>query len=347
MFLARWPILVDLTHPGYLAVLALLPIVVALSLRSLSGLGRWRGTIAVGIRCLVIGAMALALASPEWVRSTDDQTVTFALDQSDSVPPAQQRVAMAFMEHAAGTMRSGQDRVAIVSFAGRPSVDQLPNETFVGGSLGAVADSHETNTAAALRLGLALFPSDTAKRLVLISDGNENRGVAADEAEAYAALGVPIDVVPLRYEHGAEILVDQLSAPSAAKRDEVINLRLVVRSQVETAARLMLYRNDRLVDLDPATSRAASSIQLAVGPNRFTIPVKLPASGVHRFRAVIEPENPAADSIVLNNLGQAFTIVGEATRVLIVTDPAGYDSATDATSANFLADALREGRRAV
>ncbi len=157
MFLARWPILVDLTHPGYLAVLALLPIVVALSLRSLSGLGRWRGTIAVGIRCLVIGAMALALASPEWVRSTDDQTVTFALDQSDSVPPAQQRVAMAFMEHAAETMRSGQDRVAIVSFAGRPSVDQLPNETFVGGSLGAVADSHETNTAAALRLGLALF----------------------------------------------------------------------------------------------------------------------------------------------------------------------------------------------
>ncbi len=343
MFLEQLPVFVDLSHPGYLAVLALLPVVIVLSLRSLAGLGQVRGSIAVGLRCLLIAVLALALASPGWVRTTDHQTVVFVLDQSDSVPQSQQREAMAFVERAALSIRAGKDQVAVLSFAGRPSIDQLPRATLVTPGSGTVADRHRTSIAAALRLGTALFPSDAAKRLVLISDGNENRGLAAEEAEAYAALGVPIDVVPLHYEHTAEVLVDQLSAPARAKHDEVINLQLVVRSQVAMAARLTLYRNDRLVDLDPTTGGTTSSIRLSAGPNRFSIPVGLHAAGVHRFRAVIEPEDPAADSIVVNNEGQAFTIVGAARRIVIVLNPAGHDAETHIASAELLANALREG----
>lgn len=342
MLAERLPIFIDLTHTGYLAVLALLPVVLVLSWRSLAGLGPVRGPLAVGLRCLVITVTALALASPEWVRMTDDQTVTFALDQSDSISAAHQRDALAFVERSTASMRRGKDRVATVSFAGRPSVDQLPREMLLAQELGDVEDRHQTSLAAALRLGLALFPGDTAKRMVVISDGNENRGLAADEAENYAALGIPIDVVPLRYEHAAEILVDQLSAPASAERDEVVNLELLVRSQVETTARLTLFRNERRVDLGAGTGRTGRLIRIAAGANRFSIPVRLRASGVQRFRAVVDPVDPAADSIAVNNQGQAFTIVGEAARVAIITDMSARDPETEAASADILARALRE-----
>lgn len=331
--------LIELTQPGYLAVLAVVPLIVVLSLRSLSGLGPTRRLVAVGARCVVIAVMALALAGPEWVRTTDDQTVTFALDQSDSVPHAQQRAALAFLERAAAGLRPGKDRLAVLSFAGRPAVEQLPREQLQLDEVSTPRMRHQTNLAAALRLGLALFPGDTARRLVLLSDGNENRGVADEEIETYAGLGVPVDVVPLRYEHSAEVLVEHLAAPATAKRDEVLDLQLVVRSQTATAARLTLYRNDRRVDLDPGSDATTRLIELAAGPNRFSIPVALRAAGVHRFRTVIEPADPHADAMVVNNEGQAFTIVGAATRVLIVADA---DQNTGVATAEIMARALRK-----
>lgn len=343
MLAGEWLSFVDLTDPGYLAVLAVLPLVVVLSVRSLAGLGPVRRAIAIGLRCLVIAVMVMALAGPQWVRTVDDQTIVFALDESDSVPDTRQRECLAFMQHAAAGMRPDKDDVAVLSFADRASVEQVAHAELVADRIGGAAGPHRTNIAGALRLGMALFPGDTAKRLVLLSDGNENSGVATQEADAYAALGIPIDVVPLRYEHAAEILVDQLSAPATAECDEVVNLQLVVRTQVATTARLTLYRGERLVDLDPATSGAGLPIQLSEGPNRFSIPVELHAPGVHRFRAVIQPDDPAVDAITTNNEGQAFTIVGQAARVAVVTDSVAVGLEPTSRSAEILAAALRDG----
>ncbi len=343
MLSGQWPIFVDLAHPGYLTALAVLPLMVTLSLRSLAGLGLTRRPIAIGLRCLVITVIVLALAEPEWVRRTDDQTVVFALDESYSVPAARRREALSFIQRAAAGMRPDKDRVAALSFADRASIEQLPRTALVAEHIRGRRDPHRTNIAGALRLGMALFPSDTARRLVILSDGNENSGVAAHEADAYAAQGIPIDVVPLRYEHTAEFLVDQLSAPATAKRDEVIDLQLVIRSQVATTARLMLHRNDRLVDLDPTTPGVGVPIRLEPGPNRFSIPVGLHAPGVHRFRVVVQPDDPAADAIAVNNEGRAFTIVGQAERIAIVTSSTATRGTADAASAAILATALRNG----
>ena len=333
---------IELMQPGYLAVLALLPVVVVLARRSLSGLGRVRGGLAICLRCLVIAVVSLALTSPEWVQTTDDQSVVFALDQSDSVPRAAREDARQFIRAASAGMRPGKDQIALLGFDGRPSVEQICGPEFVADHVGAPIEPHRTNVAGALRLGLALLPADTAKRIVVLSDGNENVGSAAEEAEICAALGIPIDVLPLQYEHGSEILVDQFSAPAAAKQDEVVSLRLVLRSQAATGARVFLYHNDRQVR-DGAGPTGGFDVQLAAGPNRFTIPVALRAAGVHRFRAVVEPAESAADTLATNNEARAFTIVGPAERVLIISDTAMDPAQINETSAALLARALQQG----
>ncbi|MEW6199538.1 MAG: VWA domain-containing protein [Planctomycetota bacterium] len=340
---ADWSVFVDFAQPGYLALLALLPFVVVLGVRSLSGLGRVRRPLAVSLRCLVILVLSVALAGPDWVRVVDDQAVVFAVDQSDSVPADVQRAAAEFVRSSVAGLRPGKDRVGLLAFDGRPSVEQVPRPTLVVEQLGRPIEPHRTNVAAALRLGLALLPADAARRLVVLSDGNENVGRAAEEAATCAALGIPIDVVPLRYTHAAEMLVDSLTAPAVARRDEAINLQLVVRSQVAAGARLRLYHNEQLVPLDAAGPGAGSLVALDAGPNRLTIPFELRSPGVHRFRAVVQADPPEADTLPYNNEGRAFTIVGAAERVLIVADTAADSTGVNKAAAALLAEALRRG----
>ena len=338
-----WWDFVDVTHPGYLAGLVLLPLIVALSMRTLAALGPMRRVLVVGVRCLVVIAVSLALAGLEWVRTTDDQTVVFAVDQSFSVPLDARRDAAEFVRAAHTHMRGGKDRVAVLGFAGQASVEQVPHRSLLANRMNEPSEPQRTNVAGALRLGLAVLSADSANRVVLLSDGNENVGCAVEEADAYAALGVPVDVVPLRYEHAAEILVDQLAAPTTARLDEVVNLQLVVRSKVATRARLLLYRNDRLVSYDAADPDAGSIVSLDPGPNRFALPVALRASGVHRFRAVVRPTDPATDALPQNNEGRAFTVVGAAERVLVVVDDATDSTHVNEAVAASVSRALRDG----
>jgi uncharacterized membrane protein len=185
-------------------------------------------------------------------------------------------------------------------------------------------------------MSMALFPSDAAKRLVLLSDGNENVGQLLDEADWYAANHVPIDVLPARYERGDEVVFEQLITPAIAHVDDTINLQMVLRTRQQSGqpvrGRLQLYHNDRLV---PLGGDAGGEITLEPGLERIQVPVPLKAAGAHRFRAVFQPSDPDADMLIANNTGEAFTIVSGQSRILIVT------TAVNAKSAEILADALR------
>src|SRR6185295_12842231 len=64
----------------------------------------------------------------------------------------------------------------------------------------AVVGTERTDIGAALRLGTAAFPETGQKRLVLLSDGNENLGDALDALSQAQRLGVTIDVIPLGVE---------------------------------------------------------------------------------------------------------------------------------------------------
>ena len=58
-------------------------------------------------------------------------------------------------------------------------------------------DPNYTNLAGAMQRAMSLFPHDTAKRIVLVTDGNQNIGDALEEARAMADAGVSIDVMPV------------------------------------------------------------------------------------------------------------------------------------------------------
>jgi uncharacterized membrane protein/Mg-chelatase subunit ChlD len=337
---------VQFEAPGYLVLLALLPLLVVFSFRSLAGLGPLRRWIAIGMRCLVVGCMVLALAGAHWTQTTDALSVVFVVDRSRSVPRPKQIETFQFLQNAAEDMRIAKDRLGVVAFDGKAAVEQLPMNELAIKQISEPIDADQTNLAAAMRMGLALFTDEAARRLVVLSDGNENVGAALEEADQYGAAGVPVDVLPIRYRHGEEVVFERLSAPPTAKAEETINLQMVLRSQSErpVGGKLLLYHNEHLVDLDPSTPGAGYAVVLDPGPNRLTIPVPLRAAGAHRFRARFEPDDYGDDTIPGNNEGRAFTIVSGQGRILILSSAGEEDTEGNWESAQLLAAALERER---
>ena len=94
--------------PGYLVLLALLPLIVVFSIRSLAGLGRVRRVLAIAVRCLVILCMTLALAGAQRTETTDEVAVIFVLDRSNSIPRRYQEEAFEFIRESVDAGRAVQ-----------------------------------------------------------------------------------------------------------------------------------------------------------------------------------------------------------------------------------------------
>jgi len=147
--------------PGYLVLLAVIPLLIVLSFRSLAGLGPIRRVIALCMRTVVVACMVLALAGAEWARVTDDLSVVFLFDRSNSVPRPQQQEAFDFIERSQSEIRPTKDRLGVVAFDGASLIEQLPAGSLGLKRISAPASPDQTNVAAALRMGMALFTNDS------------------------------------------------------------------------------------------------------------------------------------------------------------------------------------------
>lgn len=312
--------------------LTLLPVLLWwLSRRSLAGLSPGRRRAALAARAAVIVLLALALAGLHRIRINRDLAVIVLLDQSRSVRSTEQESARRFARVATRNAPPN-DRVGAITFDGEGYIEQLPTKPGPDGGLYADARlvspanaPDRTNIAAAVRLALACFPQDTAKRIVLVSDGNQNVGDVLTEVKTAAAANVAVDVAPIRYEYGNEVLFERLAAPAYAREQEIASLRLTLRSRGDrpVPGRIRLFHDGQLLPLDPQSETGGQRVVLQPGLNSFTLRVPLNHPGAHRFEARFEPENVIDDQVAANNVATAFTQVeGPATVLLLSADPA-------------------------
>ena len=178
----------------YLLLLLVLHVVAVLSFRSLAGLGRWRRWWAIGLRTLVLALVVFALADMQYQRSSDRLTVIYVLDQSLSIPEARRGEMIRYVNHSIRTQRNeaSEDRAGVIVFGKNAEVEVPPVDFDVqlGSRVESLLERDYTNLADAMQRAMALFPHDAAKRMVIVTDGNENMGDALEQARALTAAGV-------------------------------------------------------------------------------------------------------------------------------------------------------------
>src|SRR5712691_11446558 len=181
------------THPYYLLLLApALAWVIWFEWKSDVQISHWRRWIALAIRLLVLTAIVFAIAGLQWLRPLEGMNLFFVLDRSDSVPSAQQDAAEGLVYKMSG-QKKGVDKAGVIVFGGDASIDRMPNAAIAKQKIEAVVSTERTDLAGAIRLGTAAFPENGQKRLVLMTDGNENIGDAMAAAMQAKAQGVSMD----------------------------------------------------------------------------------------------------------------------------------------------------------
>ena len=301
---------VELTHPWFLALAAVgAPLLLLATRRSLAGLTPAQRRACLLARALLLGCILLALAGVRWRWRGHDLSVVFLVDDSASISPEARTAARRFVEQSTAH-RCTHDPVGVLGFAQDAAVWQAPAESSqLAARWPDTPDAARAGTdiGHALELAAAVLPPGTARRVVLLSDGNETTDSGVATAARLAAAGVQIDTVALHNPAQPEVLVAAVQMPGGLKSGEPFDLRAEIESNVATTTKVNLYQNQFLAGQQDMT--------LQPGRNEVRFANLRAADGFTNYEVEILP---AADTRLENNRAGATVALGGHPRVLLV-----------------------------
>ena len=273
---------------------------------------RRRDMLSLGLRLLIVLMIIFGLAGLQTVQAADRLAVIFLIDLSDSIDSTARAQAENYVREALAAM-TPNDRAGIVVFGRNALVERPVSSSSELLNLTSAPVRLDTNLAEAIRLGMALFPADVARRLVILSDGIETLGNAMEAARLAAATNVQIDVVPLRRSPGPEVLVGEVRLPTTVNEGETFDLAVTVESTMAGSANLTILSGGALLQ--------SRTVNLEVGSNDFVLSLRAPRQGFTDFQVRIDPVG-AEDTYYQNNELAGFTEVTGPPRVLMIAqDP--------------------------
>lgn len=327
-------------RPWYLLLLALLPVLWIFSYRSLAGLGNVRRLMAIGLRSLVLLLLILALAEIQWRRTSDRLVTIYCLDQSESVPLVKRNLMLEYVVREVKSHRRSNDQAGVIVF-GRDAVIEVPPLTgdlpTVGRIEARLGRTDATNLESALKLAQASFPEGSMRRVVVVTDGNENIGNARAIAPKLADSGIGIDVVPVELGSRSEVMVEKLVAPNDARKGQPLDMRIVLSAESDSGQPVRgKVKVTREVGRQP-TLIAEEEIEVDPSQKKvLNVPHIIDESGAYNYRVVFTPTNPEDDLLAQNNQASAFVHVRGKGRVLFIED------ANQKGDFDFLVQKLRE-----
>ena len=255
---------------------------------------------------LVISALAgAALALP-----VSRQAVVFVGDISASTTP--QRAFMEQWINNAIRHKRPDDQVGIVAVGRNALVEQSVRTQIDFSQFQSTPDTNYTDLATGLQLAAAILPTDSERRIVLLTDGQQNIGDALQEAQLLQQQGIRLDIVPLPTSNGPDARVDSLDAPTALHTNERFLLQAKIYSNVSQQAILRLYLDQQLI--------LQQSLHLNIGEQEVSFSLLAPSPGFHTFRITLEAP---LDTIAQNDEASAFVNVQGPPNVLVVEGQPG------------------------
>jgi len=275
----------------------------------------WRGEsrrTALLLKAAAIMAILLAIAEPKVTFFDTKVAVAILADTSRSL--SAQDLERASTLAAQIESARGRNLTKVIPFS-RSTRNPLPQERqngawklqYTGGDAG-----RGTNLEAAIREGIGSLPSGMVRRVVLISDGNENLGSAARAAWQAQQLAIPIDTLALAGSPRPELRVESVSLPSLVFSGEHFPIDVTVSSPRKSGARIEITAEGKTLGL--------SDVNLEPGVNHLRVRASVTTTGAVDLAGKIG--GPALGQA---NFNQAVTI-RQPRALLVSKDPPGTES---------------------
>jgi Mg-chelatase subunit ChlD len=315
-----------LAAPLWLWLLAGLPAIGVLAWYNRTARAPRRLLAATLLRAAAWVLLALALAQPVLLERSREISVVYAIDISKSISPAFLRQTMDWIREE--NKRHAPAQARYVVFANRARMFDSADDVLAvavsadGGSVADAIDQSDTDLEQALRSSMLGFAPNSARRLVLVSDGNQTRGDVWRALSQLQAEHVRVFTVPAAVAVTNDAWVEAIVFPDDVRQQEPITASVNVFSRTRTHARVELSRGSRVL--------SARSVALEPGTNEVEFRVRILEAGTNVLTARVSADG---DENGRNDALSETLQVGPRPRVLYV------EGAPE--SAHYLADALR------
>ncbi|WP_051623526.1 VWA domain-containing protein [Clostridium hydrogeniformans] len=294
-------------------VLIAIPVLIALVIifaRLSRGLNREKKVQGTVIRSIIIILLSLALGGFKIYWNVDKVSTIFLLDSSDS--NYSNRLDIETFVGKAIEGKGNKDLIGIISFGENTQIESFISKDpsfkkIEGNILGSY-----TNLEGAINSAVSLFPNDSKKRLVILSDGEENKGLGQRTLDTLKEQGIEVKVSKSEKNLGKEVSVEGLSLPEKLNMGQEFNLVININSTTTNKSKLHLYNGREKI--------GEESVDLQSGENRFVFKDKATSGGFKAYKVVLDPEE---DSEKRNNEAVAFVNVSDTPKVLVIEDKEG------------------------
>jgi Ca-activated chloride channel family protein len=263
---------VTFDHPLSLLLLLVLP-ALWVWMRGAPGASR----VCLALKCSVFAALVIALAGPSALMRVEQLAVTLVMDTSASMPRQSLERGEAMLRSLV-RKQSGAD-LRLVTFAGSSRLQPVaskaekvtipegiePNDTLVG-------DAMASDVEGALHLALSTFPAQGARRILLISDGNETRGNALSEALRARERGVSIFTVLTGGTAPLPVTAESIDSPQNVLSGEHFALSMRLVSARSLAVRVWATTGGQEI--------GSTTLDLQAGGNTVSLDARIVESGV-------------------------------------------------------------------
>lgn len=241
--------------------------------------GRQRTSLT--LKALSFCCILLALAEPSMVTSETKMAVSVLVDTSQSI--SDEGLARASAVANQIQKQRGRNWVKVIPFA-RNSRRETALELAKGydfkhsdGELG-----RGTNLESAVREGIAAMPEGLVPKLLLLTDGHENKGSVARASYQAQQLGVPIDTMELAGRPRPQLRLDSVIVPGQAYTGDHFPIELVVSAPKKSLVTVEITAEGKLIGSKQAT--------LEPGINHVRVNASLNTSGSVDLTGVIRAE---------------------------------------------------------
>ncbi|MDF2533021.1 MAG: putative rane protein, partial [Clostridia bacterium] len=278
--------------------------------KKLGNMYKLRKRLIVICRTLFLILMILSLSGVNLRWSVDTTTTLFVMDASDSMQGQRQYIE-GFVRDAI-KQKSSKDQIGVLSFGDNTLIESFVAKDAIFNKIESEPIGIYTDTEEALNTAISLMPQNSKKRIVLLTDAEENAGNSARLAATLLEQNIELKIHKLERNIDKEAAIESITVPQRLRIGEQFNIVVNINSKVKTGAKLTL--------ISGRTKVAEQRVELQKGSNKFVFRDTADTGGFKGYRAVLEPD---IDTDTRNNEASTFTNVLDKPRVLVLEDVEG------------------------
>ena len=303
-------------RPILLYLSCLLPVIWGLSFLTFRQVPLWRILLSSFLRSLVLALLILAMAGIHRVdKKPSDLAVVFCVDVTDSIGQENKAWITDYLQETDKKLDKDTRRGLVVFGSDAQVASPMAKKLDIN-NLKWKLDTTGTNIASGMLSSLKLFPEDSVKRVILVTDGNENIGSSLLASSIMEQEGVQVYTVELPPPPVAkEVSIKKLLVPQDANLGETFDVRVTVENQND-------YPVEGSVHLSEGENLLGEwDMNLPTGISVFEVPYKAEEKGVVEFHANLEIKTGGDTNSDNNSRRAAVNVIGKPRILYVRGDP--------------------------